>query len=86
MRTPIHKTVLFVMLTIHNFYYVYMAKAWLISMCYIKYPDTTLEYLKRTKINNMLYNKAISKICDSKRVLKDDKITLKNMKKNRIIA
>lgn len=69
-----------------NFYYVYMAKAWLISICYIKYPDTTLEYLKRTKISNMLYNKAISKICDSKRVLKDDKITLKNMKKNRIIA
>ena len=69
-----------------NFYYVYMAKAWLISICYIKYPHTTLDYLKRTKIDDKVYNKAISKICDSKRVLKEDKIILKNMKKNRLNA
>lgn len=62
-------------------YYVMMSKAWLISICYIKYPNKTLEYMKNTKIDNKLYNTIIQKICDSKRVLKKDKLLLKLMKK-----
>lgn len=62
-------------------YYVMMSKAWLISICYIKYPNKTLKYIKNTKIDNKLYNTIIQKICDSKRVLKKDKLLLKLMKK-----
>lgn len=65
----------------NDFYYVMMVKAWLISICYVKYPKETLKYLKNTKIDNITYNKAISKICDSLRVKKEDKIMLKKMKK-----
>lgn len=65
----------------NDFYYVMMAKAWLISICYIKYPKETFNYLKKAKIDDITYNKAISKICDSYRVKKDDKNLLSKMKK-----
>lgn len=65
----------------NDFYYVMMVKAWLISICYVKYPKETLNYLKHTKIDDVTFNKAISKICDSFRVTKEDKIILKKMKK-----
>ena len=62
-------------------YYVMMAKAWLISECDVKHKTETLKYLKNTKIDNVTYNKAISKICDSYRVSEIDKINIKTMKK-----
>ena len=65
----------------NNDYYIMMAKAWLISTCYIKFKDKTIKFLKNTKIDDITYNKAISKICDSLRVSKDEKSILKNMKK-----
>ena len=63
-------------------YYVKMANAWLISICYIKYPDKTKLFLNNTKIDNWTYNKAISKICDSTRVDKEIKIKLKEKLKH----
>lgn len=64
-------------------YYVKMANAWLLSICYIKFPEKTEKFLKNTKIDNFTYNKTISKICDSYRVNKEDKTRLKEMKKRR---
>lgn len=58
-------------------YYVQMANAWLISICYIKYPKLTNQFLQNTKIDDWTYNKIISKICDSKRVSKEEKQRLK---------
>lgn len=65
----------------NDFYYVMMAKAWLISECYVKYSKETFKYLTNTNIDSVTFNKAISKICDSYRVSKEDKIKLKKMKK-----
>lgn len=65
----------------NDFYYVMMSKAWLISECYVKFPSLTFKYLKKSKLDKITYNKAISKICDSYRVSKEDKILLKSMKK-----
>lgn len=64
-------------------YYVKMANAWLLSICYIKFPEKTKKFLENTKIDNFTYNKTISKICDSYRVSKEDKIKLREMKKRR---
>jgi len=55
-----------------NDYYVKMAIAWLISICYIKYPNKTLIYIKDNKLDDWIHNKAIQKIRESKRI---DKIT-----------
>lgn len=64
----------------NNDYYVNMAIAWLISICYIKYKEQTLNYLKNNKLNKFTYNKSIQKIIESKQVSKEEKEVLKNMK------
>lgn len=61
-------------------YYVKMALAWLISICYIKYPENTLKYLKNNNIDKFTLNKTISKICDSHRISKLNKEKLKKIK------
>jgi len=61
-------------------YYVEMANAWLISICFIKYPNQTFNYLKICKLNKFTKNKAISKICDSFRVTKEYKEKIKELR------
>ena len=62
-------------------YYVNMAVAWLISICYIKYKDDTLTYLQNNKLDNFTYNKSIQKIIESTRINKDEKNKLKLLKR-----
>ncbi len=62
-------------------YYVKMSIAWLISICYIKYKDKTIEYLKNNKLDNWTYNKAMQKIIESNRINKDEKDMLRKFKK-----
>ena len=62
-------------------YYVKMAISWLISICYIKYPEETLKYLKNNKLDKFTYNKAIQKIIESTRVSIEEKNMLKFIKK-----
>ena len=57
----------------NNDHYVMMANAWLVSICYIKYPDKTKVILN--KLDIVTRRKAISKINDSKRV--KEKISVK---------
>lgn len=65
----------------HEGYYVKMAVAWAISICYIKYPEKTMVYLKDNKLDNFTYNKALQKITESYRVDKDEKNIIRSMKK-----
>ena len=59
-----------------NEYYVKMAAAWALSICYIKFPNKTFKCL--VKLNDEdVKKKAFRKICESYRVSKEDKITLK---------
>jgi 3-methyladenine DNA glycosylase AlkD len=58
-------------------YYVKMANAWLISICYIKFPNKTFKFLKSCKLDKFTFNKTISKICDSYRVTEEKKNKLK---------
>ena len=62
-------------------YYVEMAVAWLLSYCYIKYPENTLKYLKNNNLNDFTFNKTIDKICESFRVSKEEKLKLKKLKR-----
>ncbi len=67
-----------------NEYYVQMAVAWLISMCYVKFEQETLKYLNSNDLDNFTYNKALQKIIESNRVDIEKKNIIKNMKrKNR---
>ena len=62
-------------------YYVKMAIAWLISICYIKYKEKTEKFMKDCTLDDWTYNKAIQKAIESYRVSKEDKEKLKKMKR-----
>ena len=62
-------------------YYAQMACAWALSICYIKFPKKTLAYLKKSKLDNLTFNKGIQKICESLRVDKESKNKLKALKR-----
>ncbi len=62
-------------------YYVKMAVAWAISICFVKYPKETMSYLKDNKLDNETYNKALQKIRESLRVDKETKEIIKGMKR-----
>lgn len=62
-------------------YYAKMAAAWLISICYVKYKEKTLNFLNQTKIDKETLNKGIQKIIESRRVKNFEKEKLKKLKK-----
>ncbi len=62
-------------------YYVQMANAWLISICFIKFQKTTYDFLLNNSLNDFTFNKSISKICDSYRVDKEIKEELKKLRR-----
>lgn len=64
-----------------NHYYVNMAIAWLLSICYIKYPEKIEMLLKKNVLDQWIQNKTISKIRDSHRVSKEKKDYLKLLTK-----
>ena len=62
-------------------YYVMMALAWLLSVCYAKFPKETYLYMKKSKIYDEAFNKGIQKIRESSRVSKEDKEKILNLKR-----
>ena len=54
-------------------YYVRMAAAWAVSVCYVKFPGETLPLLQRRTLPKFTQNKSIQKIRESYRVPKEDK-------------
>lgn len=62
-------------------YYVKMAIAWLLSICYIKYKEETLTFLNNTNLDKWTFNKTIQKIIESRRINDKEKEKLKKLKK-----
>ena len=58
-----------------------MAIAWAISVAFVKFPETTIIYLKNNNLDDWTYNKALQKICESLRVSKETKKIIKAMKR-----
>ena len=62
-------------------YYAKMAAAWAVSVCYVKYPERTEEWLSSAKLDDWTFNKSIQKIKESLRVSEEDKTRLDSMKR-----
>lgn len=62
-------------------YYVNMAISWLLAECYIKERDLFTENIKLIEVSDFIYNKTISKICDSLRISKEEKEHLRSLRK-----
>ena len=65
----------------HDGYYVKMAVAWALSVCFIKFRDKTLTLFKDNNLDDFTHNKAIQKTCESFRVSDHDKATIKKLKR-----
>ena len=65
-------------------YYYKMAVAWLLSMCFVKFRDRTMAYFTSCNLDDFTYNKALQKTRESLRVSKEDKETLKEMKRKTV--
>ena len=62
-------------------YYVKMAVAWGLSVCFVKYREKTLAFFRETDMESWTYNKALQKTRESYRVTQEDKEMLKGMKR-----
>lgn len=62
-------------------YYINMAVAWCISVCFVKFPSETLPIFKDGSLDDFTHNKSIQKICESLRVDPETKKSLKPLKR-----
>lgn len=65
----------------HEAYYARMAMAWMISICFIKFPEKSMQYLIQSKLDDWTYNKSLQKIVESLRVDKQTKDIIRSMKR-----
>jgi 3-methyladenine DNA glycosylase AlkD len=64
------------------FYYVQMAQAWAVSICYREFPKETLPFLKENHLDDFTHNKALQKITESLKVPKKAKAYIRTLKRN----
>ena len=62
-------------------YYVQMAQAWAVSICYREFPELTLPFLKENSLDDFTHNKALQKITESLKVSMEDKALIKTLKR-----
>lgn len=65
----------------HEGYYVKMAVAWAVSMCYVQYPCQTTRYLESNQLDDFTHNKSIQKIIESRQVDATAKTALRALRR-----
>lgn len=65
----------------HEGYYVKMAVAWALSLCFVKQRAKTMVLFQNNELDDFTYNKALQKCRESFRVSDADKALLQNMKR-----
>lgn len=63
-------------------YYVKMAVAWAVSICYVKFPGRTQRWLEGCRLDVFTYNKALQKIVESRCVDEETKAKIRKMKRS----
>lgn len=67
----------------HEAYYARMSMAWLLSVCFVKFPNKTMYYLQQSSLDTWTYNKTLQKTIESLRVDKETKQILRSMKRRK---
>lgn len=60
-------------------YYVRMAVAWALSVCFVRFPERTMDYLGRSRLDTDTFHKTLRKIQESYRVSDEMKRRIKMM-------
>ena len=67
----------------HEAYYARMGVAWALSVCYVKFPERTLRWLREEcPLDDWTFNKTIQKIGESFRVSPEGKAAARALKRN----
>ncbi len=67
---------------VHNEgYYAKMAVAWLVSICFTKFPEDTYAFLETDRMDVFTHNKSIQKTCESYRVTKEWKALARGLRR-----
>lgn len=67
----------------HEGYYVKMGVAWAVSVCFVKFPEKTMTYLKNCSLDDFTFHKSLQKILESYRVDEETKAVIRSMKRKR---
>ena len=67
-----------------TYYYVSMAKAWLVATAVAKCRDKTMEYLHNNSLDDETFNKAIQKCIESRRIDEQTKAYLRTLKRKKV--
>lgn len=66
----------------HEGYYARMGVAWAVSVCFVKFPERTREWLEEAcPLDDRTYNKALQKIVESLRVTPETKAAVRALKR-----
>lgn len=65
----------------HQGYYVKMAVAWAVSICYIEFPERSMAYLQHNSLDDFTFNKALQKITESRTIGREVKAKIRAMKR-----
>lgn len=65
----------------HEGYYVKMAVAWMLSMCFVKFYDETKAFMKVARLDDFTYNKALQKARESLKITAEQKDELQKIKR-----
>ncbi len=63
-------------------YYVGMANAWLISVCFVHYPEKTKVLLESNKLDSFTQKHAIQKILESNRISLEEKENMRKLREH----
>lgn len=77
----VHETLRLLNSVSHEDYYVKMAVAWAVSICYIKLPEATMPFLQNNQLDTFTYNKALQKITESLRIDAETKQMIRSMRR-----
>ncbi len=67
----------------HEDYYVKMAVAWCLQVCFVNFPTQTMAYLRHNNLDDETHNKALQKIRESLQVDKETKELIKTLKRKK---
>ncbi|HIS26536.1 MAG TPA: DNA alkylation repair protein [Candidatus Pullilachnospira intestinigallinarum] len=67
----------------HEGYYVEMAVAWALSVCYVRFPQETAAFFRDNALDDFTQNKAIQKCRESYRISKEEKEMLNGLKRGK---
>lgn len=65
-------------------YYVKMAQAWAVSICYREFPTETIPFLKENQLDDFTHNKALQKITESLKTGKEEKQVIRSFKREKM--